>query len=227
MEIINAIQHQPIVRKHGSTILLALAALLLLVMVVDVFSDVRKMANQREIEYKAPGKTRVAKQVQYKIENAINANLLGNPAKRAAPPPKKAPKTTLKLDLQGILYSSNPNEARAIIKNANKTELYSVGEKIKGTQVSIKDIRESEVLLNRNGATESLPLVKKTTSGDREIISFSDSGSSVNIASNTSPTVPLSATSANTPPRQPSQPRRIKQPNFSGLDAALKKMGDL
>ena len=143
---------------------------------------------------------------------------------------KKAPKTTLNLTLQGILWATDANIARAIIMTGKKkSELYSVGEAIKGAQASVKEIRDGEVLLDRNGTTESLPLLKKTSSGNRQVISFSDPVRGKLISSNTAArrviqrNQPVQARKKGAGP--PS--KKIRKPNFSGLDKALKKMGDL
>jgi type II secretion system protein C len=234
MEILNTIQHNPTVKKHGPAVALFLAVVFLMVIVVDLVFDTIKIEQKREADYRAPAVAPKAAKTQYRIEDAIAANLLGNPIKKVAPQPKNVPKTTLQLELQGLLYSSRQDEARAIIKHQNKANLYSIGDKIKGTQVSIKDILETEVLLNRNGATESLPLIKKTESGNREIITFVDSQGDVAQAQSENIIATRSAPSPDSleyrPPSakpQPAAPRRIKKPNFSGLDNALKKMGEL
>lgn len=166
----------------------------------------------------------------YRINELVSANLFGNP--NPVKVVQQAPKTTLDLTLQGILWASDPSLARAIIQSGKKkSELYSIGESIKGAGASIKEIRNGEVLLDRSGATESLPLIKQTKSGNREIVSFStpDQSHIINAVADTRPSVPASEGRTNT--RQAvapnATPRKIRKPNFSGLDKALKKMGEI
>jgi len=134
----------------------------------------------------------------------------------------------LNLTLQGILAASDSKLARAIITSGKKKAgLYSVGEDIKGVSASIKEIRANEVLLDRNGATESLK-IKKLGKGGGPIISYHSDP----------PTAAPSVSAANlqsqvrqrpaTKPRSPNgEQRKIRKPNFSGLDRALKKMGEI
>ena len=160
----------------------------------------------------------------YRVNDIISAHLFGDPsvAKRAV---KAAPKTTLDLTLQGILSADDSKMARAIIAvSKNKAKLYHIGEKIDKTNVVIKEIRANEVLLNRNGAIESLPLIKKSSSGNRSIVAYSEASKEKQSNAQQGP-----KTAAPAPPRT-ATPRPIKKPNarnFRGLDNALKKMGEI
>lgn len=166
----------------------------------------------------------------YRVSEIVAANLFGDPTPKVVV--KQAPVTTLNLTLQGILSASDQSKARAIIRSGKKTsELYSVGENIKGAGASVKEIRAHEVLLNRNGATESLPLKKETKSGNRTILTYGEpnSGVSADLISSK----PNSRTRPNMtmpgPKRQSANrtPRKLRKPNYSGLDKALKKMGEI
>jgi type II secretory pathway component PulC len=123
--------------------------------------------------------------------------------------------------------------ARAIIMSGKrKSKLYSIGESIRGAGVSIEEIRSGEVLLNRNGAIESLPLTQRKSRGgsNSSIISYSDgssgqvSDSGLQTASTGSPQL---GNSIAKPRSANGQPRKIRKPNFSGLDRALQKMGEI
>ena len=172
----------------------------------------------------------------YRVNDIVSANLFGNPAPTVVKQ-TIAPKTTLDLTLVGVLWSSDNNLGRAIIMAGKKaSELYSLGEDIKGASASIEEIRSTEVILNRNGALESLPLLEKQTNGNRPILTFendieSDEAILSNIRSNTDnraanpqATVISSNQTENT---APTNNRRVRQPNFPGLDRALEKMNDL
>jgi len=101
---------------------------------------------------------------------------------------------------------------------------------IKGAGATVQEIRSNEVILDRNGAAESLELSKKYKS-DPSLISYAKD-------SNFDPTSSVQSASLNVeqgqsrrpiikPNSQNSQPRKIRKPNFSGLDRALQKMGEI
>lgn len=243
MQLLNAISNSRFWNKHSILLAWAIAALLLLIVTTRIgwisYSQSKiKASNYQPQDLRPLSKPEKRSNLGKEI---MGANLFGNPN-----PPKvvvKAPKTTLNLKLQGILSATNPAMARAIIQGGkSKTaELYSVGDSIKGAGASIKEIRENEVLLNRNGATESLPLVKSKSSGKGgDIITYSDNNSTAFQDDNESKFA--SAASANRDVReiktaatdsfqrqraQNGAPRKVRKPNFSGLDRALKKRGEL
>jgi len=236
MEILNTIFNHRLWHKHAQKGALGLSVLCLLAVIAWVgwtthTQNEIKQANYQPQEIAAPRET---SRPSYRVDDIVAANLFGDPSPKVVV--KKAPKTTLNLKLQGILSASDQSLARAIIQSGKKSsELYSVGEKIKNAGASIKEIRDGEVLLDRNGAIESLPLVKKSASGDQKIISYTEavSGNNQNIAAlNASSTNTTggrnSRRSNNTRPQSPNGPaRKIRKPNFSGIDKKLRKMGEL
>lgn len=73
---------------------------------------------------------------------------------------KDIKKTTLKVRLAGILYSSNPQKSQAIILlEDGKEQNFIIGDKLpQGAE--IKQIHEKEVLILYNGTLESLTLIQ-------------------------------------------------------------------
>lgn len=209
-----------------------LAILLLLISLAKVVWTAYSQSKIRQANYQVQDITPAdqSNRQLYQVNEIISANLFGDPTPRVVV--KQAPKTTLDLTLQGILWASDAGMARAIIMTGKKkSELYSVGEEIKGAGASVKEIHHHEVLLNRNGATERLPLIKSTANGNRELISLNEQGG--NRAGS-----PLASSDANAALQNVNQvksralapngaPRKIRKPNFSGLDRAIKKMGEL
>ncbi len=236
----NTISNNRLWNKHGVLVVWAIGILCLLLAFSKIAWTTYSERQTKLSDYQPQTIQAIAKPagLGYRINDIVSANLFGDPA-----PAKKivkvAPKTTLDLTLQGILWASDPSLARAIIMTGKKkSELYSIGEEIKGANASVKDIRDGEVLLNRAGATESLPLIKKNKSGDRAIITFSNppsQASSNRVVANASPSNNSRSTQVRTSTAQPSEkpnapngpPRKIRRPNFSGLDKALKKMGEI
>ena len=231
MELLNTIANNRFWSRHGLQAGWALSVLILLLAVGKVSWSAYQQAQLKQANYQPQSLAPIARTTQrgYRVNDIVAANLFGDPAPK--PVLKQAPKTTLDLTLQGILWASDPNLARAIIMSGKrKSELYSIGEDIKGAGASVKEIRSGEVLLNRNGATESLPLVKLKGSGNRQIISYTplreqamSSGSRLN-----NRTLSKNIQASSPKPRTPNgAPRKIRKPNFSGLDRALKKMGEI
>jgi len=226
MELLSSFSNHPFINKNGPTLAFILALLCLLALVVVTGLDVRKQAQTKAQNY-TPQPVKPIKSKQrpaYRLKDIVSANLFGDPKPKVEV--KNAPKTTLNLTLQGILSASDSSVARAIISSSgkNKAELYSVGEEIKGAGASIKEIRAQEVILNRNGAIESLPLKRKESKGDNTIFTpiVSSSNNTPNSATTNKPQGNnVKTRSAN------GEPRKIRKPNFSGLDRALNKLGEI
>lgn len=73
-----------------------------------------------------------------------------------------APETNLKLTLRGVLASSSPATARAIIGDASNNEkLYSVGDDLPGG-ARLKEVYNDRVILERAGRLETLRLPKES-----------------------------------------------------------------
>lgn len=225
MQVFNTISNHPIIVKHGPTLALIGAVVCLLALLLVTGLDMRKHAQTKTINY-TPQSIQAIKKTQrtrYRINDVVSANLFGDPAPKKAI--KDAPKTTLDLTLQGILSASDDSVGRAIISSGRnkKAQLYSVGEEIKGAGASIKEIRSKEVIINRNGAIESLPLKKATSKGDSSIFTAIKNSSSENVLVNTQVGTP----SIGKPISTNGEPRKIRKPNFSGLDRALEKLGEI
>lgn len=236
MQLINAISNNRFANKHGLKIAWAIAIVSLLWLTISAGLNIRAQMAIKSENYseQALPKASKNKQVNYRASDIVSANLFGDPNPR--PVVKQAPKTTLDLTLQGILWASDSSMARAIIMSGKKrSKLYSVGESIDGAGASVKEIRDGEVILNRNGAAESLPLIKKTSSGNRQLITYSRPVDRGNVSTASSSLARTEKTNSvqdiqrsSAKPRSANkEPRKIRKPNFSGLDRALKKMGEI
>lgn len=209
-----------------------IAGLCLLMVVINVTWHLRSNYITKKTNYAPQEQVRLSANTgpNYRINDVVRANLFGDPS--PAPIAKKAPKTTLNLTLQGVLWATDNGLARAIISEGKKTsKLYSVGEKISGANASVKEIRNNEVILDRNGASESLPIVK--LKGSDGIIAYTSNEGSLSKASYTPPTLPTPnttnfrrASSADSTATSNKQ-RKVRKPNFSGLDRALRKAGEI
>lgn len=232
MELLNTISNTRTWNRHGSTILLAASALFLSFVLGWIAWDIYSKQQVRNSNYAAQDipAIRAEQKTGYSVRNIINANLFG--AIAVKPVERPITKTNLNLKLQGILWDSREGMARAIITSGKKpAKLYAVGEEIKGAGASIKEIRGTEVLLNRNGATESLPLNIKTAeelepfvgmaSYEPSVVSELEPAVLSNAAAEARQTKRVRQASPN------GEPRKIKRPNLSGLDKALRKMGEI
>ena len=90
------------------------------------------------------------------------------PVKTAVP--SDAPDTRLKLTLRGALASDEPDNARAIIADAQgKDEQYSIGDTLPGN-AELSEIYPDRVILKRNGRYETLRLPVDTgPAGNRAV----------------------------------------------------------
>jgi len=234
MELLNTISTSRTWTLHGTKIAYAFAIVLLVLSLASVAWHANGQSKLKKQNYAAqkiaPIKTKPKE--SYRVVDIVRANLFGDPSP-AKVVQKNAPKTTLDLTLQGVLSATDENMARAIIMSGKRnSKLYSIGETIQGAGVSIEEIRASEVLLNRSGAIESLPLVKGkgSSAGDNSIITYSTGSTgraqNTELASNARASTGISRSTPR-PRSANGERRKIKKPNFSGLDRALQKMGEI
>ena len=69
-----------------------------------------------------------------------------------------APVTQLNLTLTGVVASSAKDQGAAIIENRNKQQTYGIGEKIEGTNASLKEVYADRVIIKNGSANETLML---------------------------------------------------------------------
>lgn len=99
------------------------------------------------------------------LPNLLSHPLIETKAAKGAATPEvtSAPKTSLKLKLVGLMYSSDKTQARAIIENKKDGgKSYKTGDKI-GRLAEVNAIHKDKVILLRGGRYETLPLELKTS----------------------------------------------------------------
>lgn len=231
MGLVTSLTNSRLWTRHGLKVLWIGACVLLLLSLVWLgYAEYSNRQNKR-LEYAPQNIQPITRKTnaQYRVNDIVSANLFGDP-KPKEEVVKNIPKTNLNLKLIGILWASDPNFARVIIQSGNKkANLYSVGEKIDGANASVKEVHSNEILISRNGATEKLGLVKKK--GGENIITYENS-SSLSYANASASDFPeeinTEISRSRTRPQSPNgQNRKIRKPNFSGLDRALKKMNEI
>ncbi|QSX37433.1 type II secretion system protein GspC [Shewanella sedimentimangrovi] len=79
-----------------------------------------------------------------------------------------APKTSLSIQLTGVVASTSEQNGLAIIDSAGGQETYALGDKIKGTSASLKEVYADRVILTNGGRYETLMLdgLQYTTQSD-------------------------------------------------------------
>ena len=94
------------------------------------------------------------------LANIKRLNLFGD--YNAAPVQEKevtdAPVTRLNLTLTGVVASSVKDQGAAIIENSSKQQTYGIGEKIEGTNASLKVVYADRVIIKNGQASETLML---------------------------------------------------------------------
>lgn len=88
-------------------------------------------------------------------------HLFGEVAREvAAPTPVDLPETNLKLTLRGLIASTNPDEARAIVADpSGKENFYRIGDKLPGN-AELVEIHPDRIVIQRGGRYETLKLPK-------------------------------------------------------------------
>lgn len=68
------------------------------------------------------------------------------------------PQTQLPITLAGVLYSSDPTQALAVIAQSGQQHVYGQNETIEGTQAKLKHVYSDHVVITRQGHDEQLYL---------------------------------------------------------------------
>ncbi|MCG9705309.1 type II secretion system protein GspC [Photobacterium damselae] len=104
----------------------------------------------------------VGQQQKFPVADLIAMNLFGlyqQSAQPVATPVKQdAPETRLNLTLNGVVASSNPEKALAIITNQGKQNTYGLNEAIKGTRATLQAVYADRVIIRNSGSDETLML---------------------------------------------------------------------
>lgn len=80
----------------------------------------------------------------------------------AAPEPVDLPETNLKLTLRGLIASTDPDEARAIVADpSGKENFYRIGDKLPGN-AELDEIHVDRIVIKRRGRYETLKLPKES-----------------------------------------------------------------
>lgn len=74
------------------------------------------------------------------------------------PEVQDVPETRLNLTLSGVVASSEPKNAAAIIEQGGKQETYGIGDKITGTRAQLEQVHADRVIIKQSGRLETLML---------------------------------------------------------------------
>ncbi|GGI89486.1 type II secretion system protein GspC [Shewanella gelidii] len=69
-----------------------------------------------------------------------------------------APKTSLSIQLTGVVASTAEQNGLAVIESRGSQETYSLGDKIKGTSASLKEVYADRIIITNSGRYETLML---------------------------------------------------------------------
>ncbi|PQJ64937.1 type II secretion system protein GspC [Photobacterium angustum] len=96
------------------------------------------------------------------VGNLLSMNLFGQynaqPKAVEATVKKDAPQTRLNLKLVGVVASSDPQSAFAVITNNGKQNTYGVNEVVDGTRVTLKAVYNDRVIISNSGRDETVML---------------------------------------------------------------------
>lgn len=117
-------------------------------------SDTVAQWQPRKVESAASGTVQDADLAAFR-----KLNLFGKFKKGAAAKPVAVErKTKLKVTLAGIVASSDPAKALAIIEHRGEQDTYGVDDKINGTQATVEQVLAKKVVLRHRGVLENLYL---------------------------------------------------------------------
>lgn len=111
--------------------------------------------------------TRPDDTAQLELSGIRALNLFGKTQVEQAKAPVQtvdAPKTRLRLTLTGVVASSDPERALAIIESGGSQDTYAVGDTIEKTKAELQQVLPDRVLLKYQGNTETLMLDGETFS---------------------------------------------------------------
>ncbi|KJG09016.1 general secretion pathway protein GspC [Photobacterium kishitanii] len=102
-------------------------------------------------------------QQQLPVNEILSLNLFGRYQANAAPvavkPVKQdAPQTQLRLTLVGVVASSTPSKALAVVTNNGKQNTYGINEVIDNTRATLIAVYNDRVIIRNNGRDETLML---------------------------------------------------------------------
>lgn len=121
----------------------------------------------------SPVSTTASKRVE--LDAVQNLLLFGKVNSEAAKPKVEvveqitdAPKTNLSIQLTGVVASTTDTKGLAIIESSGSQETYSLGDKIKGTSASLKEVYADRIIITNSGRYETLMLdgLKYTSQSD-------------------------------------------------------------
>ncbi|GIU15089.1 MULTISPECIES: type II secretion system protein GspC [unclassified Shewanella] len=69
-----------------------------------------------------------------------------------------APKTSLSIQLTGVVASTTEQKGLAVIASSGSQDTYSLGDKIKGTSASLKEVYADRIIITNSGRYETLML---------------------------------------------------------------------
>ena len=232
MELANSITNNKLWSRHGLKIAWSMSIVLLLLALAFIGYSEHATNQAKAADYSAQVLSPITsnRAPQYRVSDIISANLFGDPRPKEVLT-KNIPKTNLNLKLIGVLWASDTEMARVIIQSGGrKADLYSVGDSIKGAGASVKEIHSNEILISRNGATEKLPLIQKKGGNNiisYDVVSYAESPDFGREPVNFDGPSNLGQSSNPKPISPNGENRKIRKPNFSGLDRALQKMGEI
>ena len=98
------------------------------------------------------------------VAQVLNMNLFGRyqqnapVVERKQPVKQDAPQTRLNLTLVGLVASSNPQTALAVITHRGKQNTYGLNEAIEGTRATLQAVYPDRVIIRNSGRDETLML---------------------------------------------------------------------
>ena len=149
--------------KQVSNIVFGLGLILVLLLAAQITWKLMPVSDNQANWQPSPVSASSAKRVE--LDAVRNLLLFGQVDSNNSRPKAEvveqitdAPKTNLSILLTGVVASTSERHGLAVIESSGNQETYSLGDKIKGTSASLKEVYADRIIITNSGRYETLML---------------------------------------------------------------------
>ncbi|WP_434950120.1 type II secretion system protein GspC [Shewanella sp. HL-SH4] len=149
--------------KQVSNIVFGLGLILVLLLAAQITWKLMPVSDNQANWQPSPVSASSAKRVE--LDAVRNLLLFGQVDNNNSRPKAEvveqitdAPKTNLSILLTGVVASTSERHGLAVIESSGNQETYSLGDKIKGTSASLKEVYADRIIITNSGRYETLML---------------------------------------------------------------------
>ncbi|WP_350432015.1 type II secretion system protein GspC [Shewanella sp. H8] len=149
--------------KLLSAIVFWLGLIIVLLLAAQITWKLMPVSSQSAVWQPTPISASTAKRIELAgVRNLLLFGRLDNnnnkPKAEVVEQITDAPKTNLSIQLTGVVASTDEAQGLAIIESSGEQATYSLGDKIKGTSASLKEVYADRIIISNSGRYETLML---------------------------------------------------------------------